>query len=81
VGWAFPIPLPRDAIAKVGDADRFDYAGAFEVEPAMLEVRKETNSVAEQDRNELDVDLVEEASVQVLLGHVGGADGNVLFVG
>ena len=68
--------LSDDAVAQVGDAVGFDHAHAFEVELAIREVGEEANAVAEEDGDEVYVDLVEKAGPEVLLGDFGGADGD-----
>jgi hypothetical protein len=40
----------------------------------IVEVGQQADAVAEEGGDEVDVDLVEQAGSEVLLGHVGGAD-------
>ena len=73
--------LFRDAVAQVRDAVGFDHAGAFGLVPTILEVGEQADAVSEQDRDEVELDLVEQASREVLPGDIGGADGKPVFVG
>jgi hypothetical protein len=65
----------------VGDAVGADDPRAFEVEAAPLEVGEEPDAATEEDGHEVDIDLVEKPCPQLLLGHVGSADGIVARFG
>jgi len=67
----------HDAVAKVDNTVGFDHAGAFEVELAIFEVVEETDATAKNNGDEVQVNLVEKAGLEVLLSHVGGTDGNI----
>lgn|GEM_PF-5663611 len=70
-------PLPHDAIAQMCDAIGFDDAFAFKVELAILEVVEEADAATEEDGAYVQVDLVQKACHEILLGDGGGSDGNV----
>ena len=59
-----PLPLDDGGVAEL------DRGGAQVLEPA--------RPVAEQDRHEVDVDAVEQAGVEALLGDLGTGDDHVL---
>ncbi len=65
----------------MGDAIGFDDAGAFEVGLVILEVSEKTDAVADDDRDEVYVDLVEKAGLEVLLSDIGGANGDGALAG
>jgi hypothetical protein len=47
----------------VGDAVGFDHARAFEIELMSLEVGEHANAVAEEERDQVYVDLVDETGL------------------
>jgi hypothetical protein len=65
-----------DDVPQVGDAIRFDHAGALQFERSMIEPGKESDAVSEEHR-EIEACLTEETCPQVLLSHVGGTDRDV----
>jgi hypothetical protein len=55
----------------VGDARRVDDLRAFELDMRVAEVLEQPGAPAEQQRYEMDVDLVEQSGGEHLLGDVG----------
>src|SRR6476660_5247432 len=61
-------------VAQVGNADARDHRRVAKDGWRAGEVVEESNSGAKQNRRDVDVDLVEEASIQALLDGVGAVD-------
>src|SRR5205085_11720237 len=73
-----PAPLVNaslhDAIRQMGDGGRLDYSGALELHrPGVEVVEQPDTAAAEQQRGDVDAQLVEEAGAEVLLDDVGAA--------
>ncbi len=60
------------------NADAWDHGGVAEDDWGAGEVVEESNSGAEKNRCDVDVDFVEESSVEALLDGVGAVDSNGL---
>ena len=69
--------LLADAEAKDGDGSRPRAAERFQVYPAKAR-RREADTIAEQYRQYIHQDLVDEAPLQALAGHVSAEDLQVL---
>jgi hypothetical protein len=65
-------------VAQVSDADAWDDGRVAEDDWGASEVVEESNSGAEKDRGDVDVDFVEESRVETLLDGVGAVDSNGL---
>jgi len=65
-------------VAQVCDADARDHRRVAKNEWRAGEAVEESNSGAKKNRREVDVDLVEEPSIQALLDGVGAVDANGL---
>ena len=61
-------------VAQVCDADALDDGRVAEDDWGAGEVVEESNSGAEKDRGDVDVDIVEESRVEALLDSVGAVD-------
>ena len=66
-------PEPED-----GDRSRPGAVDRFQVYPSEARGREEANAVAEQDRQDIDQDLIHESPPQALTGHVSTDDFEVL---
>ena len=69
--------LSHDAVADMGDTIGLDHTCALELEPAIIEVGEQVDAAAEEDGDDVQVDLVQKARLQELLGDGDGADDNV----
>src|SRR5512141_494636 len=56
-----------DAIPEVSHRRRLDHSGAFQVDHAPVEVAEEARSAAEEERGDVDLELVDQAGAEELL--------------
>ena len=68
-------------VAQVGDAGGFDHADELELDVVGAEVLEQPPSLAQQDRDQVDLQLVEHAGAQERLREVGAVDHDVLVAG
>src|SRR5215831_17427353 len=74
----FPEPSGRfdDAKSHVGDAGRLDHAKALQLDRLRPEAVEVAHALAQQDRDQVDADLVDQAGADGLLNDVGAVDGH-----
>ena len=70
LGWATLVAV-HDAVRDVGDARRLDRADLLEVEVA--DILEEPRSGAEQDRDQVQLELINQPGGQVLLNGAGAS--------
>jgi len=76
-GWGVGLRLAY-WVAQVGNADARDHRRVAKDDWRAGETVEESNSGAKKNRHDVNVDFVEEASVQALLDGVGAVDPNGL---
>src|SRR5512132_1877904 len=70
-----------DAEGKVRHPSALDHSRALQVDRPGAEVVEQADAAAEQDRHQVDVDLVQEPRPEALLHDAGGAHPDVLVAG
>ena len=71
-------PSPLDAVVHMGDTVSLEDAGALELDVLGIEVVEEAAPLAEEHRDEMDLELVEHAGGERDLRGSGAVDQHVL---